>query len=287
MCYNIHWLFFNIQELKVDNIQSLSTGQDEVIFLRERKKFIERICQTARLYNVDDIYVSQLFSEEQSKVLNFYGGTLPRNMSLNNPVIDFLIWENVRLKLELQASEALAFTDALTGLSNRHVFDDELMRKVKHYDRSMFSSDSIIMDDDNFSLILFDLDNFKSVNDTFGHSVGDRVLRKVASVALEHIRSSDVLVRYGGEEFAIIVTGEIRAASLLAERIRKSIEKINVEKLGLNSSIRSNITASFGVNQYLWLGDQVTSIDMLISGADVRLYTAKNSGRNQVVSADF
>ncbi len=195
--------------------------------------------------------------------------------------------ENARLLLEIEHLKKLALTDALTGLGNRHVFDHELMRKVKQYDRSMFSSDSILMDDDNFSLILFDLDNFKSVNDTFGHSVGDRVLRKVASVALEHIRSSDVLVRYGGEEFAIIVTGEIRAACLLAERIRESIEKMNVEELGFDTKKRSNITASFGASQYVWLGEQVTSIDMLINGADIRLYKAKECGRNLTVSKDF
>lgn len=195
--------------------------------------------------------------------------------------------ENAKLLLEIELLKKLALTDALTGLGNRYVFDDELKRKVKRYDRSIFSSDSIIMDEDNFSLILFDLDNFKSVNDTFGHSVGDRVLRKVASVALEHIRSSDVLVRYGGEEFAIIVTGEIRAACLLAERIRESIEKMNVEELGFDTKKRSNITASFGVSQYVWLGEQVTSIDMLINSADIRLYKAKECGRNLTVSKDF
>lgn len=207
----------------------------------------------------------------------------------NGSELEKLRAENAKLLLEIEHLKKLALTDALTGLGNRYVFDDELKRKVKHYDRSMFSSDSIIMDDDNFSLILFDLDKFKSVNDTFGHSVGDKVLRKVASVALEHIRSSDVLVRYGGEEFAIIVTGEIRAACLLAERIRKSIEEINVEELGFDTRKRSNITASFGVCQYVWLGKQgaYASTDMLIGSADMRLYKAKELGRNLTVSEGF
>lgn len=120
-----------------------------------------------------------------------------------------------------------------------------------------------------------------------GHSVGDRALKEVAEVAQEHIRSTDTLVRYGGEEFAIIVTGEIRVACLLAERIGESIEKINVEKLGVDSKTRSSITASFGVSQYVWLGEQETSIEMLINGADTRLYKAKECGRNLTVSSDF
>lgn len=194
--------------------------------------------------------------------------------------------ENARLLLEVERLKKLAMTDPLTGLGNRYIFNEELKRKVKQYARSTHFPVSIT-DDDDFSLILFDLDNFKSVNDTFGHSIGDKVLKQVAEVAQEHIRPSDILVRYGGEEFAIIVTGEIRAACLLAERIRESIEKINVEKLGVDSNARSSITASFGVSQYVWLGEQGTSIDMLINGADVRLYKAKESGRNLTVSSDF
>ncbi len=199
--------------------------------------------------------------------------------------LDVLRTENTKLLLEIERLKDLAFTDPLTGLGNRRVFTDDLNRKVKQYARSIYSN--FIADDNNFSLILFDLDKFKSVNDTFGHSVGDKVLQEVAKVALEHIRSSDTLVRYGGEEFAIIVTGEIRVACLLAERIRESIEKINVEKLGLNPSLRSSITASFGISQYVWLGEQESSIEMLKNNADIRLYKAKNSGRNLTVSANF
>jgi diguanylate cyclase len=199
--------------------------------------------------------------------------------------LDVLRTENTKLLLEIERLKDLAFTDPLTGLGNRRVFTDDLNRKVKQYARYIYSN--FIADDNNFSLILFDLDKFKSVNDTFGHSVGDKVLQEVAKVALEHIRSSDTLVRYGGEEFAIIVTGEIRAACLLAERIRESIEKMNVEELGFDTKKRSNITASFGASQYVWLGEQVTSIDMLINGADIRLYKAKECGRNLTVSKDF
>lgn len=199
--------------------------------------------------------------------------------------LDVLRTENTKLLLEIERLKDLAFTDPLTGLGNRRVFTDDLNRKVKQYARSIYSN--FIADDNNFSLILFDLDKFKSVNDTFGHSVGDKVLQEVAKVALEHIRSSDTLVRYGGEEFAIIVTGEIRVACLLAERIRESIEKINVEKLGLNPSLRSSITASFGISQYVWLGEQESSIEMLKKNADIRLYKAKESGRNLTVSSDF
>ncbi len=272
----------------MNNIQSLPIDEDKATFLKERKNFSKKVHNFAELFKIDDMYVSQLFAEEQSKVLDVYCEILPNNMSLDNPVIDILIWENVKLKLKLEASNALALTDPLTGLGNRHVFNDELNRKVKRYSRSIFP-DPKNSGPDNFSLILFDLDNFKSINDTFGHLVGDKILKKVASVALEHTRSNDLLVRYGGEEFSILVDGDVDMAYTLAERIREGIKEINVDAFGIDSNIREKVTASFGVSQYTWLGDQdqEQSIEMLINGTDILLYEAKTSGRNMTVKSGY
>jgi len=158
----------------------------------------------------------------------------------------------------------LARTDELTGLPNRRSFRESLTQAKGVACRHGHS----------ISLISIDLDHFKAVNDTLGHSMGDQVLQGVARVVRETVRCQDLASRWGGEEFLILLpqtTSE--AGALLAERIRRNLEEANLSG--------TQITASLGVAQ-LRCGEDVNT---LIQRADEALYRAKFEGRNRVVTA--
>jgi diguanylate cyclase (GGDEF)-like protein len=157
-------------------------------------------------------------------------------------------------------------TDFLTGLLNRRGFQiraDELMRDQRT----------------SRSVILLDLDNFKSINDRFGHKAGDDVLRHLALVLKDNCRQEDVLVRLGGEEFAIFVQGMSATAAILAEHLRQSIE---AHDFGIEA-LDYKVTASFGVAD-LRQGEDIWDV---VRRADIQLYQAKASGRNTVEVASF
>ena len=123
------------------------------------------------------------------------------------------------------------------------------------------------------SLILLDLDNFKRVNDTYGHDVGDIALRLLAENLREELRGVDTAARYGGEEFAVILPqAGIDGAHIVAERLRRRIEQMEVPGVG-------HITASFGIATF---PQHASSRDTLVVAADRALYNAKHSGRNCV-----
>lgn len=161
-----------------------------------------------------------------------------------------------------------ATTDPLTGVKNRTAMDTSMKREIGLANRH----------NTPLSLILFDLDHFKSVNDQFGHLIGDQVLRDVAKVAEDTIRDSDIIFRYGGEEFLVLLSGtRISGATLLAERVRN-----NIERLQIFPELEMNITASFGVVSLV--ADE--NAESLFKRADTALYQAKHNGRNQVIIDD-
>ncbi|MBI5353497.1 MAG: diguanylate cyclase [Chloroflexi bacterium] len=170
--------------------------------------------------------------------------------------------ENLRLS-------NLAQRDPLTQTYNRR-FMDELFPTMANEAYQLKK---------NISAIMLDVDHFKKFNDTYGHQAGDQILKKLAYIAQSHIRENDILIRYGGEEFFIIMPncGQLQASEV-AERIRSSLEK-NVIGLG------HRITASFGIST-----SSITSIKLpaneilakLIDESDKALYHAKNNGRNRV-----
>lgn len=170
---------------------------------------------------------------------------------------------------ELERSNELledqSSTDALTGLHNRRAFvariEEEAERALRH--------------DLPLSLLLLDVDSFKSYNDTFGHPAGDQVLKKLAQLLQHHQRRTDFVARYGGEEFAIILVNTDEAGALvLAERFRRAIEHADW--------FDRPITASFGVAT--GVGGEVPDTD-LIKDADRALYQAKEQGRNRTAQA--
>ncbi len=166
-----------------------------------------------------------------------------------------------RKKAEIEL-EKLATLDKLTQTYNRIKFEEIIVREIERARRYNHS----------LSMIMFDIDHFKIVNDTYGHVIGDHVLKSVADIAKEKTRKTDYLIRWGGEEFMIISPDtELESAEELAERIRQMIEDFTFNKNG-------NVTVSFGVTQFT--NDDTE--DTFIKRADDALYKAKMKGRNRV-----
>jgi diguanylate cyclase (GGDEF)-like protein len=162
-------------------------------------------------------------------------------------------------------------TDALTGASNREHFDSQLRMELSYARRH--NTDLV--------LVLFDVDHFKRVNDTYGHPVGDEVLVEIARAVRRLIRSEDVFARYGGEEFALILRGiDITGARAAGERVRAQIEKLSIE------TDRGPIQITISVGCASLGTSKEPTTEALLLTADRRLYAAKHSGRNRVVAGD-
>lgn len=169
----------------------------------------------------------------------------------------------------------VGLTDSLTGVNNRRFFDQRLGEEVARAGRS----------GEPLACLFLDIDRFKGINDRHGHRVGDRVLSTVAGLIREQLRSTDVLGRYGGEEFAaLLVNAKKEKALAIAERIRAAIEahRFELDEVG----IELQATISIGVSSLALAGNGETAAEALVDRADQALYLAKNSGRNRVVAAD-
>lgn len=161
----------------------------------------------------------------------------------------------------------LSITDELTGLSNRRCFDNTL---EKEFQRALRYNNKL-------TLVMFDIDHFKTVNDTYGHPCGDYILKEVANAALQTFRKTDTVFRFGGEEFVVILTEtDIKQSEIPLERFRKTIETLDLTYQ--NQQI--NITVSIGACQ---LDQSIGNKEEFLQKADNALYDAKNSGRNKVV----
>ncbi|MDP3875938.1 MAG: GGDEF domain-containing protein [Methylobacter sp.] len=162
----------------------------------------------------------------------------------------------------------MAYTDPLTQAHNRNSFNDVIKREMSLATRNR----------QDLSLIFFDIDHFKFINDNYGHDCGDSVLASSAKWIKESLRESDIVFRYGGEEFVVLLSDtDADGAKLLAERIRSSIEHHTIA-YGMDVI---KITASLGIST---LRDD-DSIDSFVKRADNAMYIAKNNGRNQVVQS--
>jgi diguanylate cyclase (GGDEF)-like protein len=171
----------------------------------------------------------------------------------------------------LVASEEQALTDGLTGLYNYRFFQEHLQRELSRASRSKAP----------LSLIVLDMDNLKNINDTYGHSVGDRVIRHLADSIQRHTRKANVLVRYGGDEFCIIVPeGDLDTARQVAERVLHEIRQAQFsdEAHGIPPL---TLTVSAGVTSYRPEEDNAFSF---FKRADENLLTAKRSGKDRVVA---
>ena len=180
----------------------------------------------------------------------------------------FLAMAKERMELEHKVA---ATTDPLTGIANRRAFLDAAVRSLKQRSRAP----------QPVSALLFDLDRFKSINDRFGHAVGDRVLRTFTDIAVIELRSTDLVGRLGGEEFGAVLFGaETASAAATAERIRAAFEASYAEE----GAGGGGISVSVGVASVP--SGETVEIEVLMSKADEALYVAKARGRNRVEVAD-
>jgi diguanylate cyclase (GGDEF)-like protein len=186
-----------------------------------------------------------------------------------------LFVENLNLQSEIERLKKINFIDAVTGIYNKRYLQIRLGEEFARARRYAFPLSSIFID----------LDDFKSINDTYGHIIGDRLLKEVASVLGGLCRSEDVLVRFGGEEFVVLMsdTGDSEAV-ILAERIRKKIE----EYLFSCGDIKISVSASLGVST-LNNGDfeYVSDPEELICMADKAMYMVKQNGKNNTCYLPF
>lgn len=172
------------------------------------------------------------------------------------------------LKSQYQKSVSMALTDGLTGLYNRHYLNTHLENMVKQSNRNK----------KHLALMIMDMDHFKSVNDTYGHDVGDMILKQLSDIITKAGRSTDLAARFGGEEFVLLMPEtDTNAALGVANRIKETVESypfvIN------NGGETINRTVSIGVANLLEYGDSAAA---LLKRADEALYRAKNNGRNNV-----
>jgi len=166
--------------------------------------------------------------------------------------------------LQKKAVEQLSITDQLTGLSNRRHLDNVLALEIKRHIRHAHS----------LSLMMIDVDHFKSVNDSFGHDVGDAVLVAFAELFTQGVRQSDTVGRWGGEEFLVVCPEtDLEGVLTLAEHLRQRVCGFHFPEVG-------NLTSSFGVT-CLRRGDTASE---LLRKADTALYQAKQGGRNRIMA---
>ncbi len=221
---------------------------------------------------------AQVRASEETRVLVIEQEILWRMVSVSHEIARNLLYimsERVRYSnliiadsLEMQRKyQRFASTDALTGLHNRGWLDDAFDREIKRSER----------DELPLALLMIDVDNFKNYNDDYGHLAGDQVLITVADAIRSPLRPNDLVARFGGEEFAVLLPETtVSNARIIAERLREHVEKSDPGVL--DSRQLPSVTISLGV-----AGRQPGySLDMMIAAADVAMYHAKRNGRNRV-----
>ena len=163
--------------------------------------------------------------------------------------------------------ENLAFYDTLTQIYNRRYFETKLLGEIEHV--KQYAS--------GLSVIFIDIDNFKHVNDTKGHDIGDEILKRISQIFKENIRKTDIIARWGGEEFVILLPNtKVKETIVIAEKLKHSLENSTEIKTILSYALE----ASFGVTEYKKSDD----IDTIIKRADDAMYISKRNGKNRVTT---
>jgi diguanylate cyclase (GGDEF)-like protein len=213
-------------------------------------------------------YIAQLLAEGEERAgikEDLLVGTAAVLVGLFVYGVADLSFQTVKDFHDISRFEKLAHQDQLTGVFNRRYFDLALEEAVKDaffYRRPL-------------SLIAVDIDHFKSINDEYGHSSGDTVLRAVCGAIMRQCRHTDIVARYGGDELMIIVSGDAAIAVTLAERVKSMVDNLEVQ-LATHTTLR--VTVSMGIAK-IGIDD---SPDTLFARADAALYDAKRLGRNRI-----
>ena len=224
--------------------------------------------QLFKILNIEDNDYNN--NPQLIKMLIEYKGEEAHN-EIHSNLLKKLINKYFKLNRELERKinkiTRLSETDQLTKIYNRLKFKKELEREIRRLRRYQI----------NLSLIMFDIDHFKKVNDTYGHDAGDKVLKRITEIVSNAIRDTDIFARWGGEEFMVLTPNTMMSQAYdLAERIRKNIEQKIIEPGG-------QVTCSFGVAEF----NKNDNYDTFIKRADNALYEGKETGRNKVVAHTY
>ncbi|MDO6354486.1 GGDEF domain-containing protein [Caloramator sp. CAR-1] len=260
----------NELDLNIKNGNTIKRILDKKIYISKNTKRDKNISIVGELQNwCESAVFVPIVVEDEVKGLIFLAGRISMSNLLLQDIEDplnilskqmALAISNYRYFLDIKKEAEI---DPLTGLYNRKVLDKEI--------------DNLIKQNVNFSIVIFDLDDFKKVNDTYGHLAGDQVLKEFANVIKKVIRKTDIACRFGGEEILIILKGLSKEqAYIIAERIREKLEESNIIING--NSI--NVTVSGGIASY---PEDANNIKELLNKADAALYIeGKSKGKNKI-----
>jgi diguanylate cyclase (GGDEF)-like protein len=274
------------QDLSKDIIESSMLDKipvDEIIYLSNNESAYEKF----KLQHPEDAHrllLISLTNEEfdEPQAIQHWKNILEHRNSLNQElgrdvgvavasldyltnIVDVLTDPVLIEEDKSQNISEIATNDRLTGLVTRDIFDILLKKEVSQASRTGM----------DISLAMIDIDDFKEINDHYGHQQGDKVLSSVGAIVRNNVRKMDTAARYGGEELVILMPNtSAKTASEVAERIRKDIENMRVSQISITVSIGVSDTRSIGTN-----------LDELVKKADQALYQAKRTGKNIVVRA--
>jgi two-component system cell cycle response regulator len=266
---NLNFVRANQNFLKYFNVNSVEELSNEI----RNYEFISNNNSIDPLINISIENLEYLAAKNDTNTTQIKRGELIDSFILNvsklindDGEVEYLIslTDISEIFDEKMSLEDKANKDFLTGLYNRYKFDDDFEREVKITKRYNLG----------LSIVMFDIDNFKDVNDTYGHVIGDKVLKNIAHIVTEGIRESDSAYRWGGEEFIILLPNSSdENAYELTERIRKTIEIFDFDK------DLDRVTCSFGISAFR----DGLSMKEIVSEADSALYQAKKEGKNRTV----
>jgi diguanylate cyclase (GGDEF)-like protein len=259
----LHFLgYYTFEEFQAKgiNINRFLVVKDDAFY--KNKNFTEWITEV--IHGKETEYIVYLSGKDQLKseagAYLIRATQIPEIQHTDKYLITFTDISGI--ESERKMFQDLACKDPLTSIYNRKKFEDELEKEIMRTERYKTG----------LTLMIFDIDHFKSINDTYGHQAGDAVLMELTEIVTANVRKTDTFARYGGEEF-VVITPEttLVGATELAEKLRELIQDNNFSNVG-------HVTCSFGVSEYMG----AESAHTFIKKADYALYIAKNNGRNRV-----
>ncbi len=251
-------IYNKIKEIIIDTLEEIKKTNSNVI---KRNSSIGEYITRLNSKNIPIEEISNILKEAISELINFRKDCSSFSESLTKGTNEI-----EKLKKKIEELQEKAEIDSLTGLFNRRTFDEKIEELVKNKENYPIS------------LIYVDLDDFKKINDTYGHLIGDEVLKFVAKKLKNNAKNQDIVARIGGEEFVLLLPNtSLQNAARFADNLRKIISQKDLLIKGSHKKI-GKITASFGVSQYI----EGESIKEFIARADKALYSSKLKGKNQV-----
>ncbi|WP_286235000.1 GGDEF domain-containing protein [Thalassotalea sediminis] len=274
----IHLLLAELYEAQ----QEFKRAYDEKKIYLDKSNKYRTVLREERLANLNKKYETDLklkenevlASQQKLKALQLADAAKQRESQQRNLAIlmvtalIFLVLLIRQLKIRSKLRH-LAKTDSLTGLYNRRIL----------FKRGEALLQEALTKKTPLSVMMIDIDHFKSINDTYGHDIGDKAIVEVAKLGKETLRAKDIFARIGGEEFAIVLPNtELKEAKAIAERLREKVQKFSLE-VQATAPVNVKTTISIGVTA---VNEQATDFDALLHLADEAMYRAKSLGRNQV-----